>query len=159
MRASDIQIALQPITRATTALEAARLIAADRLAALVIANEEGTPVAVVSAVDALGLLVPNYIMSDLSLSGVFSETGAEDVWNGTAQRAIAELLDDTGVRKHELLKVDADATLVEIAAQMADERAQIALVRGTEKEPRFVLLPDVMDAIITYCERVPGVGE
>ncbi len=158
MRASDIQIALQPITRATTALEAARLIAADRLAALVIANDAGTPVAVVSAIDVLGLLVPSYIMSDLSLSGVFSESGAEDVWDGSAQRAIAELLDDTGVRKHELLKVDADATLVEIAAQMADERAQIALVRGTEQEPRFVLLPDVMDAIISYCERVPGVG-
>ena len=157
MRASDIHKALQPITRVTTALEAARLIAADRLAALVIANDAGTPVAVVSAVDVLGLLVPSYIMSDLSLSGVFDESGAQEIWAGSAQRTIAELLDDTGVRKHELLIVDADATLVEIAAQMADERAQIALVRGTENEPRFVLLPDVMDAIITYCERVPGV--
>lgn len=156
MRASDIQTRLRPITRSTTALEAARLVAADRLAALVIADDGGIPVAVVSAVDVLGLLVPGYIMDDLSLSTVFDEAGAEEVWSRAGVQTIAELLDDSGVRKHELLLVDADATLVEVAAQMADEHAQIALVRGTANDPRFVLLPDVMDAIVTFAGQAPG---
>lgn len=158
MHASDLQTAQQPITRSTSAIEAARIIAADRLAGLVIADDSGVPVAVVSAADVLGLLVPGYIMSDLSLAGVFDELGAQDVWAGSAQRTIAELLDDSGVRKHDLLTVDATATLVELAAQMADVRAQIALVRGTEGDPRFVLLPDVMDAIITFATSATGDG-
>ena len=44
-------------------------------------TETGNPFAVISAVDVLRLLVPDYILEDMSLAGVFDELGAEDVWS------------------------------------------------------------------------------
>jgi CBS domain-containing protein len=153
MHASDIQVELPLVDRATTAVDAARLIAENHLSALVVANPSGKPVAVVSSADVLGLLVPNYVLEDMALAGVFDEAGAEEMWNHATDRTIGELLDDDGVRVRELLRVDADSTMLEIAALMVDTHAQIAAVRGTTD--RFVTLPAVMDAILTTF-REPG---
>lgn len=152
MHASDIQGRFPVVGRGTSAVEAARLIAAEHRAALVIADKEGAPVAVVSSVDVLGLLVPPYVLDDMTLAGVFDEKSAEEVWGQAANRTIGELLDDDGVRIYDLLTVDADATVLEVAAQMADSRVQIAMVAGPSGgEPWFVTLPAVMDAILTFC--------
>lgn len=152
MRAIDLRTPLPVVDRNTTALDAAHLVATGGLPGLVVADPSGKPVAVLSSVDVLGLLVPNYVMEDMSLAGVFDEQAAEEVWAHVGERTLAELLDDDGVRVHDILKVDADASLVEIAAQMVDAHAQIALLKepaGTE--PGFILLPAVMQAILRYC--------
>lgn len=151
MRARDLQTQIPLVDRTTTALEAARLIATDSLPALVVADESGKPVAVMSAVDVLGLLVPGYVLDDMSLAGVFDERGSEELWAPGAKRVLAELLDDVGVRVRDILEVDADATIVEVAAQMADTRSQIALVKGSPiDQPGFVQLPTLMDAILRF---------
>lgn len=151
MRARDLQTPIPLVDRTTTALEAARLIATDNLTALVVADEDHRPVAVMSAVDVLGLLIPGYVLDDMSLAGVFDERGSEEVWAAGSRRLLAELLDDVGVRVRDILVVDADATIVELAAQMADARAQIALVKGSpQDEPGFVQLPAVMEAILRF---------
>lgn len=149
MLASDLQVPLPLVRRHTTALDAARVIARDHLAGLVVADDNGRPVAVVSSADVLGLMVPGYVLDDLSLAGVLDESGADEMWTRIAERTIGELLDDGGVSVREILRVDADANLVEMAALMVDAHAQIAVVRGTSDEPRFVTLPAVMDAILT----------
>lgn len=152
MHASSIQTSLQLIDRTTTALEAAALIARDNLAALVIADKGGTPVAVVSAVDVLRLMVPVYVLDDMTLAGVFDEDGAEELARQGSRRTIGELVDNDDVRIYDILKIDADATLVEIAARMAHTRAPVALVKGSEgAEPQFVVLAGVMEAILSYC--------
>jgi CBS domain-containing protein len=151
MRATDLQTPLPVIGRSTTALEAARLIAADRLPGLVVGDADGKPVAVVSTVDVLALLVPSYVLDDLSLAGVFDERGSEEMWQNARERTIAELLDDDGVRLRDILMVDDDATIVEIAAQMADSRSQIALVRNSPPgAPQFIELPTLMNAILGF---------
>ncbi|MEP6478150.1 MAG: hypothetical protein ABJB03_02070 [Rhodoglobus sp.] len=137
--------------RTTNAVEGARLIARDRLAALVVADASGAPKAVVSSADVLGLLVPSYVLDDMSLAGVLDEAGAEEVWAQAAEHTIGELLDDDGVNVREILRIDADATLVEVAALMVDAHAQIAVVNGTNAMPKFVTLPAVMDAILLAC--------
>ncbi len=152
MHASDLQDRFPVVGRDTNAVEAARLIAADHRAGLVIADKKGTPVAVVSAVDVLGLLVPAYVRDDMALAGVLDEKAAEEVWDRASVRTIGDLLDDDDVRIYDLLTVDADATVLEIAAQMAEARAQIAMIAGVAgDEPWFVTLPVVMDAILTFC--------
>jgi predicted transcriptional regulator len=152
MRASDLRASFPVVGRDTTALEAARHIAANHLAGLVVADKAGSPVAVVSAVDVLALMVPGYVLEDLSLAGVFDESAAEEVWSHAGEHTIGELLDDDGVRVFDLLEVDADATIVEVAALMADSRAQVALVVGAPgSAPTFVTLDAVMDAILTFC--------
>src|SRR4051812_39247953 len=97
MHASDLQVPLPLVERGTSAIAAARIIARDGLAGLVIANESGSPVAVVSSADVLGLLVPTYVLDDMSLAGVLDEAGAEEMWAHADERTIGELLDDDGV--------------------------------------------------------------
>lgn len=157
MRARDLQTTLPIVDRTTTALDAARLIARDGLPALVVADEAGNPAAVLSAVDVLGLLVPGYVLDDMSLAGVFDEKGSEEVWGAGRERVLGELLDDIGVRVRDILVVDAAATVVEVAARMADARAHIALVADhTATEPGFVQLPAVMDAILRFTPHQDG---
>lgn len=152
MRASDLQVSFPVVGRDTSALEAAQLIAADHLAGLVIADQSGVPVAVVSAVDVLALMVPGYVRDDLPLAGVFDERAAEELLSHAEEHRIGELLDDEDVRIYDLLAVDADATIVEVAALMADARAQVALVKGERGAPPvFLTLPSVLDAILTFC--------
>ena len=150
MHASDIQSKFPVVGRETSAVEAARLIAKGGRPGLVIADKNGKPIAVVSAVDVLGLLIPPYVLDDMSLAGVFDETAAEEMWNHASEHTIGELLDNDRVRIYDLLTVDADATILEVAAQMADAHTQVALV-ASEGEPRFVTLPVVMEAILRFC--------
>jgi CBS domain-containing protein len=161
MRATDLQVHLPLVDRDTSAVDAARLIAEGRLAGLVIADETGTAVAIVSAVDVLRLLIPGYVVEDMALAGVFDESGAEEVWSHAVDRKIGELVDDDKVHIHEILTIDADATLVEIAAEMTDARAQIAMVSASEHDaqPGFLTLPVVIEAILRFCapgERATG---
>lgn len=150
MRASDLHSEFPIVGRDTSAVEAAQLIAQQRLAGLVVADKSGMPVAIVSSVDVLGLLVPRYVRDDLALAAVVDEQGAEDMWAHAGEHTIGDLLDDEGVRVFDLLAVDADATLLELAALMADAHSQVALIRKSDP-PRFVRLPDVMDAILKFC--------
>ena len=149
MLASDIQVTLPLVDRGTSAVAAARHIARDHLAALVVADASGTPIGVVSSADVLGLLVPSYVLQDMSLAGVLDEAGAEEMWSYADNRTIGELLDDDGVRVRELLSIDGDSTLIETAALMVDAHAQVAVVKGTDPA-MFVTLPAVMDAILTF---------
>jgi hypothetical protein len=151
MRAKDLQVRLPVVDRTTTAVAAARLIASDDLAALIVADDHGMPTAVIAAVDVLGLLVPEYVIEDIALAGVFDDRGSEEVWAKGARRDLGELLDDVGIRVHDILTVDSDATIVEVAARMVDAHAHIAYVAdSSSQEPAFVLLPTVMDAILRF---------
>jgi CBS domain-containing protein len=149
MLASDLQVSLPLVRRHTTALKAAKLIARERLAGLVVANDEGLPVAVVSSADVLGLMVPGYVLDDMSLAGVLDEAGADEMWTRINERTIGELLDDEGVNVREITRIDEDANLVEMAAMMVDAHAEIAVVGTPGPKSRFITLPAVMDAIVT----------
>jgi len=151
MRAADLQVVLPVARRETTAVEAGRLIAEGGLVGLVIANEAGTPTAILSAVDVLQLMVPDYILNDPSLSSVFDEKGAGELWDRLDERTIGELLDDDGVTVRRMLTIEPDDTLIEVAARMVDARTHIARVKGSPKDaPTFVTLTSVVNAILGY---------
>src|SRR4051812_6813484 len=102
MRAADLQIPLPLVDRNTTLFDAARLIADDRLGGLVVVDDAGRPSSVVAAVDVLRLMLPPYLLDDLSLAQVFDERGAEEVWSAVRTRTIGELLDDEGIEVYAL---------------------------------------------------------
>jgi CBS domain-containing protein len=158
MHASDLQVSLPVVTRATTGRDAARLIVRDRLAGLVVTDDDGAPIAVVSSADVLGLLVPGYLLEDVALAGVLDEAGADEVWAGAARRTIGELLADDDVVVRDILHVTADATLVELAVLMVDAHTQVAIVDPPAEDPRFVTLPAVMDAILAAADGAGAVG-
>jgi len=159
MRATDLKTELPLVRRETAAVDAARLIAEGGRIGLVVADDAGSPVAIISATDVMRLMLPGYILEDLSLANVFDEEGANDLWAEIDSRTIGELLDDEEVPVREILAIDADATLVEIAARMADAHAQIARVTGLADDSAFFLtLPVVMEAILSYCQQAPSDG-
>lgn len=159
MRAIDLKTELPLVRRETTAVEAARLIAEGGRIGLVVAEDAGAPVAVISATDVMRLMLPGYILEDLSLANVFDEEGVKDLWGEIDGRTIGELLDDDDVPVREILAIDADSTLVEIAARMADAHAQIARVTGlADDRPFFLTLPVVMEAMLDACEQARSDG-
>lgn len=155
MRAHDLETSLPLVDRHTSALDAARMIVGERLATLVIADERGRASSVVSAIDILGLLIPSYLRDDTFLSGVLDEVGSDEIWDEAHRRTVGELLEDDEVDVHDILTVEPDATLVEVATRMADARATVALV--VDGGPaRFVTLPTVMDAILRLSDHDPN---
>lgn len=149
MRASELAINLPVLDRDTSVVSAAQIIARDSRASIVVANAEGVPAAAISAVDVLRVLVPRYVMDDVSLAAVFDEKGADEVWRDVPSRTIGELVDDDESRVLDILDVDPDDTLLAVAARMADARAVIALVKGEpDQQARFVTLPAVLDAVL-----------
>lgn len=149
MKASDIAVPLHVVDRSTTAIEAVRLIAERDLIGLVVAEHDGHPSVVVSAVDVVRLMLPDYLLDDLSLTNTVDDTGVDDLRQELDGRTIGELVDDDAVPVREVLVVPGDAGLVEIAARMVDARTQIALVEDPSRDaPAFVTLPGLLDAVV-----------
>lgn len=157
MRVSELAIAIPVVDRDTSAQAAAQIIARDSRAGIVVADADGRPRAVLSAIDVLRALVPRYVMDDMSLAGVLDEKGADEVWLDVPDRTVGEILDDNESRVFDILEVEPDDTLLEVAARMADARTLVALVKG---EPgvaaKFVTLPAVLDAVLHV--RIGGQG-
>jgi CBS domain-containing protein len=149
VRAVDLKVSLPVVRRETTAAEAGRLIADSGLVGLVIADRRGVPTAIVSAVDVLRLMLPGYLLDDVSLAAVFDEAAATELWDHISERTVGEMLDDEGVAVRKILSIESDATLVEIAARMVDARTQIALLQDSPPDaPMFVTLPAVISAVL-----------
>ncbi|MCV2392742.1 hypothetical protein OEB99_00320 [Actinotalea sp. M2MS4P-6] len=159
MQLSDLACSLPVVTRHTSGLEAARRIAGDRLTALVVADDTGRPRSVIPAVDVLGLLIPLYLREDVRLAAVLDDAAADELWSAAGQRTVGELLEDDDVNVFDILVVEPDATLVEVATLMAAAHTSIALIDDPDhEEPRFIILPTVLDAALT-ARRLRGASE
>lgn len=149
MLVSDLAIPLPMVDRTTSVVVAAQIIARDSRVSIVVADRSGHPVAAISAVDVLRGLVPGYVLDDVSLAAVFDEKGADEVWADVPDRTIGDLLDDDESRALNILEVDADTTLLDVAAQMASRHVVIAFVKGSPVgAPKFVTVPAVLDAVL-----------
>lgn len=149
MHLRDIAISLPVLTRSTTGLDAARRIAGDRLAALVVADASGHPASVLPASAVLGLLIPRYLREDPRLAAVLDDATADELWEAAGRHTVGELLDREGVRVFDVVTVDPDATLVEVATLMAAAGTSIALLGGDPPGgPWFLTLPAVLDAAL-----------
>lgn len=149
MRISELAVSLPVVDRGMSALAAAQIIARDSRASIVVADANGKPEAVISAIDVLRALVPRYVLDDVSLAAVFDEKGADEVWSDVTVHTIGELIDDDQSRVLDILEVEPDDTLLNVAAHMARERILVAFVTGSGTDaPKFVTLPAVLDAVL-----------
>lgn len=149
MRVVDLAISLPLVERSSSAADAVRLIADNDLIGLVVADSEGVPKAIVSAIDIARLMLPRYIRDDLSLANVVGESGVHDMWDEITGRTIGDVLDDDEVTARPILVLEPDATLVEAAARLVDARTQVArVVARTGVEHGFVTLPRLLDALV-----------
>ncbi|GHF02836.1 hypothetical protein GCM10017786_40310 [Amycolatopsis deserti] len=125
VRASEIAEDFPVVASDSDALEAARLLAANRLPGLVVTDPRGRPAAILPASQVVRLLVPRYVQDDPSLAGVLSESMADRVAEKLQGKTVRALLPDD---RPELPVVQADDTIVEVAAAMARLRCPLVAV-------------------------------
>lgn len=150
MLARDLAEQVPVVRRTDNALEVARLIATLRLAGVVVADDDGEPVAVLQGSQVLRIVVPRYVREDPRLAHAYDEAGAEELCAGLGRRTVADLLDDDEVTAKELPQVEPQDTLVEIAAVMVREKSSLVVVRDDEgRSTGVVTLARVMAAVLS----------
>lgn len=126
------------------AMEAARLLAEQRLPGLVVIDESGRPYSVLPGSQVLRFVIPNYVQEDLSLARVYDEKQADKLCSTLAGKRVRELLPR---KLPELPVVDPDATVMEIAAVMA--RMHSPVVAVAQKKGPLVGVITVADLLQT----------
>jgi CBS domain-containing protein len=128
VKACELAQQLPTVTVESSALEAGRLIATERLSGIAVLDTEGRPVEVLSATDLLRAVIPGPVQDDPSLAGVMDEASADRLCSdGLGHKRVADLMRP---RQHriQLAAVDPDATVVECAATMARLRSPAVVV-------------------------------
>ena len=114
----------------TSALEAARLLAQQRLPALVVTESDGSPHSILPASQVVRFLVPGYVQDDPSLARVMNESMADHAGDRLASKRVRDLLP---AERRELAAVHHDDTIIEVAAIMARLRCPLAAVMKGDK--------------------------
>jgi CBS domain-containing protein len=128
VRARDLAEDLPAVSPDDPAWDAARLVAAHRLPGIAVVSGDGRAVAVLPASQVLRHVVPGYIQEDPSLARVLDEPSADKLAaEGLRGKRVRDLLPSARHRV-ELADVDADATVVECAAEMARLRSPLLVV-------------------------------
>jgi CBS domain-containing protein len=129
VRARDLAITYPSLTPDAPAEEAARLLAEEPVEGVFVQDEHGGLQGVVTDTTLLAFLLPRYLAEDRALVGVLGEDVADVLWQRLAGREVRELLSaPTG----SLGEVDADATLVEVAAALVRSGASLVVVRDRD---------------------------
>ncbi len=100
----------------TDALEAAQLLAEQRLPALVVTETNGSPHSILPASQVVRFLVPSYVQDDPSLARVMNESMADRAGEKLSGHRVRDLLPK---EPRELPAVNHDDTIIEVAAIMA----------------------------------------
>ncbi|MEV0944848.1 MULTISPECIES: CBS domain-containing protein [Micromonospora] len=125
MRAKDLAVPFPTITVGTPVLEAARLLAGHNLPGLIVVDAADRPVTVLAGTQVLRLVIPGYCREDPTLARMIDEPSADVFLRGAEGRTVADLL------PHEHLEppvVEPQATVLEIAAVMAQKRSPLVAV-------------------------------
>jgi CBS domain-containing protein len=145
MRARDLAAPFPTVALATSALEAARLLAGADLPGLIVVDDRGLPTTVLAGTQVLRMAVPRYCIDDPALARVIDEEHADRFMADLADRTVAELLPrDPG----ELPVVDPDATVLEIAALMARARSPLVAVVGGDQMLGAITLDALLDRML-----------
>lgn len=125
MRAEQIAEEFPVITANCDAIDAVRLIAENRLPGLVITDSAGRPLQILPASQVVRLLVPAYVQDDPALAGVVGELTADRIAEKLSGKSVEQVLPNS---PRQLASVNADDTILEVAAVMAREHSPLAAV-------------------------------
>jgi CBS domain-containing protein len=150
MRAEDLVEQVPTVRRETTGAEAARVVAEYRLSALVVADDDGVPIAVVPGSQIFGLVLPRWVRDDPKLAHAYDEDAADKLCRQLNEATLGGLLDDEELTATEPPSVLPDDTLIEIASVMDEAHSPLILVREKDGTFRGVLtMSRVLAAIAT----------
>ena len=130
MHAGDIVEEFPVVAMDSGALDAARLLAEHRLPGIVVTDKSGRPYAVLPASQVVRFIVPGYVQDDPSLAGVLNESMADRCAEKLGGKKVRDVLPEHLL---DVPTVDADDTIVEVAAIMARHRSPLlAVVKNGE---------------------------
>lgn len=136
MRARDLAVDYETVGLDDDALHAARLMAEQRLPALLVVDDRGMPKAILPASQMVKVLVPEYVQEDPTLAAVIDERHADRLCRALAGRTVRECLTKATPTPP---VADPQDTAVEVAALMAQVRSPLVAV-VEEDGPRGRLL-------------------
>jgi CBS domain-containing protein len=125
MHAAEMAEEYPVVDQDSDALDAARLMARQRLPGIVVTDGSGCPQSILPASQVVRFLVPTYVQDDPSLAGVLNESMADRVADKLSGKTVRSLLPKEPA---ELPRVNADDTIVEVAAMMARLQCPLAAV-------------------------------
>lgn len=128
MRAVQLAEQVPMVRRATSGAEAARVVAEYRLSGLVVADEDGVPIAVVPGSQILSLVLPQYVRDEPNLAHAYDEKGAEELCGALNRTTIGELLEAKRLTATKPPSVLPEDTLIEIASAMDAGHTPVILV-------------------------------
>ena len=129
MQARDLVAPFPTVQPESPAIEAARLLAGQNLPGLIVVDDRGRPLTILPGTQVLRLAVPRYIQEDPALARVVDEAAADVFVRELGTRTVEECLPR---ERRELPVVQADATVLEIAALMARLRSPLVAVAGDD---------------------------
>lgn len=132
MIAANLAEHIPTVSRETLGSEAARVIAEYRLPGLVVADDDGVPIAVVPGSQLLAVILPQYVREDPHLAHVFSEDDADELCGKLNNTTIGELLDSQKLVAKALPSVLPEDTVLEVAAIMVADHAPLIVVRAED---------------------------
>ncbi|WP_405845706.1 CBS domain-containing protein [Streptomyces sp. NBC_01518] len=141
MRARDLAVEYETVGLDSDALDAARLMAEQRLPALLVVDERGAPKAILPASQMVKILVPAYVVEDPTLAAVVDERHADRLCEALAGRKVRDCLSKSTPPP---AVAAPDDTALEVAAQMAQVRSPLVAV--VEKNGASVRLLGVITA-------------
>jgi CBS domain-containing protein len=128
VHAGDIAEEFPVVTVDTPALEAARMLAEHQLPGVVVTDATGCPHAVLPASQVVRFIVPRYIQDDPSLAGVLNESMADRCAERLSGKKVRDVLPEHLL---DVPSVDADDTIIEVAAAMVRHRTPLlAVMKG-----------------------------
>ncbi|MCX4452321.1 CBS domain-containing protein [Streptomyces sp. NBC_01728] len=130
MRARDLAVEYETIGLDSDALDAARLMAEQRLPALLVVDERGAPKAILPASQMVKILVPSYVVEDPTLAAVVDERHADRLCVALAGRKVRDCLSKSTPPP---AVAAPDDTALEVAAQMAQARSPLVAVVEKDK--------------------------
>jgi len=124
MHAEDMAEDYPVVAVDSDALEAAQLLAEHRMPGLVV-TEQDKPRSILPASQVVRFLVPGYVQDDPTLARVLGESMADHAADALDGKTVGDLIPSKGP---ELAVVNAEDTIVEVAAIMARLRCPLAAV-------------------------------
>lgn len=148
MRATDIRTTIAMVDRNRSVAEASRVIA-DSGKTGVLVSDGAEPIGVITALDVLRLAMPDYLLDDPSLAATLDEQAIEELLAPLRDKTLAEVIADRTVQLRPVPEVDADATMLEIAAVLVAAGCPVAVIADDQdRQDRFVTLAAVLESVL-----------
>jgi CBS domain-containing protein len=130
MKAHDIAVQLPTVRPGDPVGKAMRLMVVNRLPGLIVVDDEDRPVAVLPGTQVLRLAIPSSYQNDPALVRTFDELNAELFWREPGHLTVGDCLPQHAPRP---AVVRGDATLLEIAALMAQRHSPLVAVVNRDR--------------------------